>query len=460
MAAPFSGVRNGAATECRPYRFLMSSSVNPQSDFLTPAANSDSRFRYWTRTLSKFVSTQLVVQAVGVASGIILVRVMDQREYAFFTLAFAMQSTMNILADSGVGIGLTSIGGRVWQDPHRFGQLINTALRLRKYLALAAIVVVAPILIWMLARNGASLWYAVLLTLLIVAGLSLQLTTVVLMVVPRLHSQIRRVQMLDLFGALARLALICAAYFIFLNAAVATLATAVSIAVQYVMLKRWTAGDIDTRAEESKEDRAEITSIIKSQVPNAIFYCLQGQVTVWLIAIFGSTSSIAEVGALGRLGVAFAVVGAVMTSIVLPSFARCQSPSQLRVRYLQIIGAFILFGLGLIALARIFPDQLLWILGGKYAHLRNALLLMVTMTALSSVISAMWSLNSTKAWIKYSWLNIPGVLVTQAFLLTVLDISTLDGVLWLGILSLIPTLLLNTVLSYRGLNRKHADELS
>ena len=399
-----------------------------------------------------------MVQAVGVASGIILVRVMDQREYAFFTLAFAMQSTMNILADSGVGIGLTSIGGRVWQDPHRFGQLINTALRLRKYLAAAAIGVVAPILIWMLARNGASLSYAAILTLLVLAGLGLQLTTVVLMVVPRLHSQIHRVQMLDLFGALARLALICTAYFLFLNAAVATLATAVSIAVQYVMLKRWTAGNIDTHAEESREDRAEITGIIKSQVPNSIFYCLQGQVTVWLIAIFGSTASIAEVGALGRLGVAFAVVGAVMTSIVLPSFARCQSPPQLRRRYLQIVGAFILFGIVLIALARFFPDQMLWVLGAKYAHLRNALLLMMGITAFSSVITVMWSLNSTKAWITYSWLNIPGVLITQAFLLTVLDISTLEGVLWLGILSLIPTLLLNVFLSYRGLNRKHADE--
>lgn len=395
-----------------------------------------------------------MVQAVGVASGIILVRVMDQREYAFFTLAFAMQSTMNILADSGVGIGLTSIGGRVWQDPHRFGQLINTALRLRKYLAVAATGVVAPILFWMLTRNGASLSYAVLLTLLVLAGLSLQLTTVVLMVVPRLHSQIPRVQMIDLFGALARLALICTAYFLFLNAAVATLATAASIAVQYVLLKRWTAGDIDTRAEESREDRSEITGIIKSQVPNSIFYCLQGQVTIWLIAIFGSTASIAEVGALGRLGVAFAVVGAVMTSIVLPSFARCQSPPELRRRYLQIVGAFILFGLVLIALARFFPDQILWVLGAKYAHLSKALLLMIGLTAFSSVITVMWSLNSTKAWIKYSWLNIPGVLITQAFLLTVLDISTLEGVLWLGILSLAPTLLLNVGLSIRGLTAR------
>ena len=436
----------------------MSSSVSPPSEILGASANpqfalADSRFRYWARTLSKFVTTQLIVQAVGVASGILLVRVMDQREYAFFTLAFAMQSTMSILADTGVGIGLSSIGGRVWRDPHRFGQLINTALRLRRYLAGAAILIVTPILLWMLTRNGASLGYAGVLALLVLAGLGFQLTTVVLMVVPRLHSQINRVQLLDLLGALARLAVICTAYFLFLNAAVAILATVVSIAVQYILLKRWTPGSIDTSAAESREDRAEITGIIKSQVPNSIFYCLQGQVTVWLIAIFGSTQSIAEVGALGRLGVAFAVVGAVMTSIVLPGFARCQSPQQLRRLYFRIVAAFVLFGLTLLTIARIFPDQLLWILGSKYGHLRNALLLSMGLTALNSVITTMWSLNYTKAWIKYSWLNIPAVLIVQALLLSVLDISTLEGVLRLGILSLVPTLLLNAVLSYRGLTQ-------
>src|SRR5688572_8409801 len=88
------------------------------------------RVAYWAKTLSKFTSTQLLVQAVGVAAGILLVRTLDQREYAYFTIVFAILATMNILADSGISIGLSSIGGRVWQDRYRFGQLINTALRL------------------------------------------------------------------------------------------------------------------------------------------------------------------------------------------------------------------------------------------------------------------------------------------------------------------------------------------
>jgi O-antigen/teichoic acid export membrane protein len=409
------------------------------------------RLVYWVKTLSKFVSVQIIVQIVGIASGILLVRTLDQREYAYFTIANAMFSTIHILADSGVGIGLSSIGGRVWQNPHRFGQLITTAMRLRRYLAAAAIVVVTPIFIWMLVSKEASGIYAGVIALVVLLGLNYQLSVGVLSVVPRLHSQIGRVQKLDFIAALSRLVLLVAAYFIFLNAAVAILATFFSVLVQYFFLRRWVADSIEVDAPASPEDRSTIVEIVKSQMPNSIFYCLQGQVTIWLISVFGSTQNIAEVGALSRLGIILAVVISVMTSIVLPHFARCQSPTQLRSRYFQIVGAFILFGLTLIFAAMLFPAPLLWILGNKYAHLRGELVLMMLMTAVSSVVTAMWSLNYTRAWIKHSWLNIPFVLMTQACLLLLLDVSTLAGVLWFGTISLIPTFLLNAVLTCRGL---------
>jgi O-antigen/teichoic acid export membrane protein len=406
----------------------------------------------WAKTLTKFVSVQVAVQAMMIASGILLVRTLSQTEYAYFTIANSMQATMNILADSGIGIGLSSIGGRVWQSPYRFGQLINTVMRLRRYLAAVAVAIVTPILVWMLVANGATYAYAGLLTLAVLIGLNYQLLTGVLMVVPRLHSQISRVQKLDLFAALSRFAILIAAYFVFLNAAVGVIAAVAGLVTQYFFLRRSMTGSIDLDAPANDEDRHTILGIVRSQSPNAVFYCMQGQLTVWLISIFGSTQNIAEIGALGRLGIIFSIISAVMASIVLPSFARCQLVDQLQRRYFQILSGFILFGLSLIALAALFPAQALWILGSKYGHLRNELLLMMVMTAFNSLVAAMWSLNSSKAWIKRSWLNIPGVIITQIILLSFLDISTLSGVLWFGILSLVPTFLLNCALTVRGIS--------
>src|SRR3979409_1893447 len=98
------------------------------------------------RVVGKFAFVQAVVQVIGFLSGILLIRHLDQREYAYFTIANTMQGTLNTLADIGISVGLVSIGGRVWQDRNRFGQLIRTASNLRRKLGLIAALVITPIL--------------------------------------------------------------------------------------------------------------------------------------------------------------------------------------------------------------------------------------------------------------------------------------------------------------------------
>src|SRR5436853_6298611 len=108
------------------------------------------------RRIGNYVLVQAAVQILAFSSGILLVRWLPQREYAFFTIANAMQATLMLLADIGISVGVVSIGGRVWQDRHRFGELIKTGLAVRKKIAGVAAFVVAPILYAMLTKNGAS----------------------------------------------------------------------------------------------------------------------------------------------------------------------------------------------------------------------------------------------------------------------------------------------------------------
>jgi len=51
-----------------------------------------------------------------------------------------------------------------------------------------------------------------------------------------------------------------------------------------------------------------------------------------------------------------------------------------------------------IAAAAIFPDQFLFVLGNKYAHLHRELLLMVGSAVLAALTGTFWSLNAAKAW--------------------------------------------------------------
>src|SRR4029077_4687323 len=107
---------------------------------------------YHARIIGNLAIVQAVVQILGFLSGILVIRSLTQQEYAYFTIANTMQGTLNLLADIGIRAGVVSIGGRVWQDRRRFGELINTGLQLRKQLSVVVCVVVVPILYLLLAR--------------------------------------------------------------------------------------------------------------------------------------------------------------------------------------------------------------------------------------------------------------------------------------------------------------------
>jgi len=406
---------------------------------------------YWIKTLSKFVSVQLVVQALGLASGILLVRTLSKEEYALFTLANSMQGMMNVLADSGVSSALSAIGGKVWQDPYRFGQLINTAMRWRRYLAAIAVIVVTPILFLMLVRNGASISYALVIIAGILIELDFYLRIGVQGTVLRLHSQIDRIQRLDLLGASSRVAILGAS-FSFLNTGIGIFSSTIASGLQALTLSRWTREVINIKVDVNKSDQDNISKIVVSQVPNAVFFCIQGQLTVWLISVYGNTQSIAEVGALGRVGAIFAVAGSVMANIILPGFSRLQSNNSLLKAYLSILMVLSLFGALLVGFSIFLPAPFLWILGNKYTHLKEELVLAVINLVFSYIVGNMWSINSSRAWINYSWINIPLTIMAQVFLLTIIDASTVKGALLFSILSSVPAFIINCFLAYRGLS--------
>jgi O-antigen/teichoic acid export membrane protein len=403
------------------------------------------------RLVGNFAIVQAIVQIIGFCSGILLVRTLEQHDYAYLTIANTMQGTILVLADIGISVVLISIGGRVWQDRHRFGQLVNTALTLRKSLGAIAMIVSTPVLYFLLVRNGAPVHYTAVLIVLILAGLFVQLSLSVLSVVPRLRSDVGRIQTIDLTGAIARLLGLVALMYFFLNAAVALALAAATFLLQYTMLRRYAAGVIDFDAPDNAADRAAMLGFIRKLAANAVFFSLQGQITVFLISFFArQTSSVAEVGALGRLAMIFAVLGNLLTNVFVPAFARCQNAKKLRWLYAGIAGAVIAFGLLILGAAGIFPEQFLLVLGNKYTHLHRELLLMVGGAVLSSVTATFWALNASRAWVAGSWLYIPLTLATQITLIPFADFSSVAGVLTFNLLSAIPNLLLNLVLSYRG----------
>lgn len=408
--------------------------------------------KYWLKILTKFVSVQLLVQILTFASGILVIHTLTKEEYAYFTLANSMQGVINVLADSGTGSAILSIGGKVWNDSSKFSQLLHTVTQLRYRLVLIPLLIVTPILLWVLVSNGASFNYAAIIVAFTLIELYFYLIQNVFNIVPLLKSRINQIQRLDATFAISRLVLLVLSVRISASSAlVYILCSTVSSGLKTYLLKKWTNNDIDKNAGNNEEYYLQMTGNVRTQLPYYIFFCIQGQITIWLISAFGQTKSIADIGALNRLALLFTVISSVVSNFVLPSFAKCQSAKILKLRYFQVMFIYLVFSALLLSSSIIFPDKFLWILGEKYSYLQAELPLVMWTVMISAVSAVAWGLNNSKGWIKKSWLIIPCTITVQALSLVVIDVSKVRGVIIFGLISVLPTLLVNFYLTYQGL---------
>jgi hypothetical protein len=242
-------------------------------------------------------------------------------------------------------------------------------------------------------------------------------------------------QQLDLGSSVAKLALVGLLSLTLLNA---TLALAVNLVVAGALwwrLRRWGRLHLARVQATQGQHRAPLLALVRRQTPNSLYYCLSGQIAVWLVAALGTTQGVAEVGALGRLAVVFAVIGAVVTAIVQPYFARHHDPQRLHAAYWAVNGFFVLLTAALLTASLSAPQPILWILGGPYTELQAALVWMVLGSSLSAWSSAIYSIGAARGWVVPSaWVIGSGLAGIGASVLW-LDLSTPIGSFMLGSVS-------------------------
>jgi len=416
--------------------------AEPGSELFPPPAAeppAGGMLRRWTPILLKFASVQLVVQAIGFGTGILILRNLPKREYALYTLCNTILAAVLVLSDGGISSAMTAIGGGVWHDRGRLSQLMRTALRLRRLMASVALPVVITALVWLLRRNGAGPDKIAVLVTIVLVGCGLELVTRIYAVALRLKSEVREIQKQGLVSAMVKFAVVATAVSVRFNVEIATLSVVAGFAVQYWMLQKWGHTHLDAHAEPDPEMRREIISVVRRQSPHTVYYCLQAQIMVWLISIFGNADRVAEVGALSRLAVVFSILSALMSELLFPAFARIQSPPMVRKRYLQIIFAFAAMSASILCLVALFPTQVLAVLGKQYSHLQREGILMAASSVLGALAGLTWGLNTSRAWIVPPMKFIPVIIVIQVVLVYFLDLSTVRGVLVLSILTAIPS---------------------
>lgn len=407
--------------------------------------------KYWTKTLSKFLSAQLVIQALMALSGIIIIRTLSKEEYAYFTIANSLQSAMNLLSNSGIMIGLFSIGGRIWQDRDEMGKLIATVLKLRFFLALIIFPVITLILAWLLVNRGASINYTILIVVAILVELYFYFYVYIFQSTLKLNSLFNKIQQQEIIVQSTRLMLVVLAYASTLNVLIATWISTISSGINFWLLKKSSQRFFNCQVKSSKKYNVELFNLFRWRLPQDLFYIFQGQISIWIISIFGDTASIADVGALSRLAVLFSPFSAVVANIVTPNFARTNSLLDLRKKYIKLsaISLFLIFVF--LVLICFYPKVFLWLLGSKYQNLTEVVFIFAISVCIGIINSVFLSVNIARGWVRESWVSIPITLITQVFLIFLIDMSQLQGVILFSLFSQIPETSVNLFMNLKGL---------
>lgn len=409
--------------------------------------SSYTRLVNWTRTGTLAAAAQATVQLLGFAAGIVVIRSLAPQQYALYTIMTTALGTLTVLTDSGVNSGVLAQGGAVWHDKHGLGVVVATALQLRRRLALLAIALALPLALALLHHQGAGWVEAAIIAASILPLFLATVTAQLLEVVPRLHQTVWPVQRLQVATNLGRALLVALLTPLWPIAAVACLAAAPPQWWLNWRLRALASVHADWHTASDPAVRHRLLSQVRRTMPGAIYYSVASQLTVWLISLAGRPTSVAAVGALGRLAMLLSVLSSAFAVVAVPRFARIPASEQELIgrRYWQAqLALALLCSVPLLALAS-FPDQVLRLLGPHYHGLGREALLMGLSGAAALMAGAAFSLGAARGIIAPPQYVIPCCLLGQIALVVLLPIDTVAGVIWIGALSAVTQWLMHVI---------------
>ena len=399
----------------------------------SPVLGEGGRLSRWTGILAAYFSTQTLAQLAGIAAGLLFVNFMPVREFALYTLAFSVVNFFNFVTDLGSTTSLVYFFHQSRKEGTDPGPFVRAVLSLRH---IAFAVGIAGVLLafprWAGAK-GYGLREALLATAGIVLCVWFQIAQSLRVLVLRLTDRYGRSYRAELAGGLTRLALAAAlAASAFLKSWLGILSSAVGSGVAAFLARSGT--DTQEAPEDLRPYRRKVLRYLLPTLPSALYFAVQGPLTVWLAATFGATRNIAEVGALGRLGLLVGIFASLSSVVFLPRLARITDDRLYRRRCLQFGAALAGVALAMLAATALAPGLFLLLLGKHYSGLHRELLLVVAGAGLSLLDGYAVSVNLARSWTRWQGLAVGSLIAAQVALVMALPLSTTAGVLTFNVL--------------------------
>lgn len=359
-----------------------------------------------------------------------------------------MLGTLTILADGGIATGAMALGGKVWKDRDELGKVLSTGMDLRKKFAVGSLLLATPVLVYLLRYHEASWLMTILITLSLIPAFFSALSGTILQIPLKLKQDINPLQKNQVEVNIGRLGMLVLTIFVFPWAYIAILAAGLPQIWANIQLRKLSLPYVNWDQKVDKNEKKNLLVFVKRILPGAFYFCISGQITIWLISIFGSTNEVAELGALGRLSMILTIVSVMIGTLIYPRFARLKSDKSILIsNYLRIQFLVLIVLSHILIFIWFFSSTILLILGDSYLGLESALILSFIGSSIHLLAGLSFGLSSSRGYVINPFISIPISIFSIIVALTFINISSLIGVLFFNITIAATQLFLNQVYS-------------
>jgi O-antigen/teichoic acid export membrane protein len=414
-----------------------------------------SRLREWSRLLSEYAAAQVTVQLLGLLAGLWLVNLLPVREYALYTFALSFLTFLAVFSDLGVSNALLFFRRETRASGEAFEPYVRAAYRIRyALLALGAVAAFTFMAISGHERGFANAEIGIL-AIALVAAVWTQVGAAIALLQMHLAGLFRPSYWAEVCGNAARLAAVAVMW--------AASARWAWLAVLTGVIGSWLTKVLASRtgspsrpaspADDPTSERAALLGIVRMVLPmslSAAYFAIQAPLTVWLSAYFAGTQSVAEVGALARLGIIFGLVSSFVGTVLLPRLSVVTDDAHYLRRHLQFCGFLTVLGGAIVGAAWLVPEWFLFLLGATYAGLREGVLLIAVSSVLATWGGYMVAINNARGWLRLQPVVLGVFAAIQVSLIAMLDLTSTTGVLYYGLWSNLAGLVLQAFINAAG----------
>lgn len=376
----------------------------------------------------------MAARLLAAISGLMLVRLLPINEYGFYTLLLAAFTFICTFSDLGATETLSFFRWRARKKNMPWMHYFHAVLRFRR--TVFAFGFISSAVYVSLMGSHISEGALAIMAGLVLIGLSawVSIHSGIISYVLKLEQRFRQAYAVELSNELAKLLTVGLIWGLGFATALASMASIsigalVAVALAINLLGKAGVMPAQPSPQQIRRRNRSLLGQVVPTLPGAIHFAVQGLFATWLAAYYGSVVNVAEVGALGRLGVLISVIAGFTGTVFVPRLIAITDESLFLHRYLLWWVVITAFGGSILLTVWVFPGVLLALLGDTYSGLHEELVVVSATAIVATWGSFAYAINRARGWVRLQPYSVPFIVAGQSVLFVLLDFSSTLGVL-------------------------------